>query len=79
MIFRWFVSFVYRTYEDGPIKFGSSVCSTDVEAFPFVQMAESIADKDNYFEVVILNWKSLNEYEFMAASGKPSHPIRDVT
>lgn len=79
MAFRWFVSFVYRKCEDGSILFGSSVFSTDIEAFPFTQVAQSLVDTNNWHEVTILNWKKISEYEFLAASNFKKPNIRDVT
>jgi len=79
MAFRWFVSYVYRRYEDGPVLFGSSVLSTDIEAFPFAQFAQGLVDQNNWSEATVLSWKKLNEYEFMAASASQKKDFRDVT
>jgi len=79
---RWFVAFSYRKNPEAPVAFSNLVCSTPDAYFSFAHVAQRIADDHQYSDVQIINWKQLQEIEFLAYEGwKSDHgvpPTRDV-
>ncbi len=61
---RWFVSYCYRLNSESSIKYANCVVSTLTEIFSFIHVAQDLADKNNWSDVVIINYKQMSEQEF---------------
>jgi hypothetical protein len=66
---RWFVAFTFRKNPEAAIQFENLVCSTPDKLFCFALVAQRIANDHQYSDVKIINWKLMEELEFMAYEG----------